>query len=366
MENMVVNPDFWKAKNVLITGHTGFKGCWLSLWLQELGANVTGFSLPAPTQPNMYERAEVSTGMHDVTGDVRDHSAVVEALDDANPDVIFHMAAQSLVRPSYEDPLETYSTNVMGTANVLHGVRQLKQRPGARIRAVLVVTSDKCYENKEWDRGYKETDRLGGHDPYSNSKGCAELVTQAFRQSYFNDAGGNIGVATVRAGNVIGGGDWAVDRLVPDAVRAFGMGATLNIRNPNAVRPWQHVLEPLAGYLKLGENLYRDSQKFAESWNFGPDEKSEQPVSEIIRGLVGEWGGVAAWDVEDGAHPHEATFLKLDSSKARSQLGWKPRLDLPQTLRQTVSWYKKEMELSSMRGYSLNQIRDYQESAASS
>jgi len=360
MENLAVDRGFWAGKNVLITGHTGFKGSWLALWLQDMGATVSGYSLPAPTSPSIFERADVAAGMNSVLGDVRNYSDYEHAFRAADPDIIFHLAAQSLVRPSYDDPLETYSTNVMGTANVLEAVRQGGIKGSARTRSVVIVTSDKCYDNREWDRGYVEDDRLGGRDPYSNSKGCAELVANAFRQSYFADAAGKVGIATVRAGNVIGGGDWALDRLVPDAIKAFADGKAVQIRNPNAVRPWQHVLEPLAGYLRLCEKLHDDAPGYADAWNFGPDAESEKPVADIIRLLAENWGGDAHWVVDDGDHPHEATFLKLDSSRARARLDWAPRLELVQALDKTVSWYRHEQEQRQMRNYTIGQIREYE------
>jgi len=361
MENLAVDRSFWAGKSVLITGHTGFKGSWLALWLQDMGASVTGFSLPPPTSPNMFARADVDAGMSSIIGDIRDFSVFEKALTAANPDIVLHLAAQSLVRPSYDDPLETYSTNVMGTANVLEAVRQ--GTANGHTRAVVIVTSDKCYDNREWDRGYTEDDRLGGHDPYSNSKGCAELVAGAFRQSYFSENGGSTGVATARAGNVIGGGDWSIDRLVPDAVRAFVKGNTVQIRRPNAIRPWQHVLEPLAGYLRLCERLYSDVTGYAEAWNFGPDAESEMPVADVVGLLADHWGEDARWAVDDGDHPHEATFLKLDSSLAHARLDWAPRLDLAQAISRTVSWYRQELELDSMRDYSIGQIREYEKFA---
>ncbi len=364
MENLVVNRDFWKTKNVLVTGHTGFKGSWLSLWLQDMGAAVSGYSLPAPTQPSMFERADIALGMNSIAGDVRDYQAVQRTVDETNPDIVLHLAAQSLVRPSYADPLETYSTNVMGTANILEAVRQSGRRQDSRIQSVVIVTSDKCYENKEVARGYKETDRLGGHDPYSNSKGCAELVASAFRKSYFSEKDAGIRVATVRAGNVIGGGDWSRERLVPDAMKAFVEGDTLRIRNPAAIRPWQHVLDPLWGYLRLCEKLHAGGTGFAKGWNFGPDSDSEQPVSEVVRLLADEWGENAIWDLDKGPHPHEAAYLKLDSSCARADLDWKPRMNLIQAIEKTVSWYKRDLELESMRDFSIDQIGEFENTRA--
>ncbi|WP_421697807.1 CDP-glucose 4,6-dehydratase [Ancylobacter sp.] len=344
----------WRGRRVLLTGHTGFKGAWLGLWLEQLGAIVTGFALEPPTEPSLFAHLSHARTLDSIIGDIRDLAAVEAAFERAAPEVVIHMAAQSLVRPSYDDPLRTYSTNVMGTANVLDVIRR---RGG--VRAAVIVTSDKCYENREQIWAYRETDPMGGHDPYSNSKGCAELVTQAFRASYFK-AGGTA-VATARAGNVIGGGDWAVDRLVPDAVRAFGQGRVLAVRNPAALRPWQHVLEPLFGYLILAEALLGPrAADFAQAWNFGPATDSEVPVSSLADELVRRWGEGAAWRVEgDTTGLHEARTLALDCTKARTQLRWQPALDLGEAVALTVDWFKACQAGADMRAFTLAQIDAY-------
>lgn len=357
MESLAVNPAFWKGKRVLLTGHTGFKGSWLALWLQRLQACVTGYALPAPTEPSLFQLADVAAGMVSVTGDIRDMQRLDGLLAEHRPEVVFHLAAQSLVRPSYADPLATYSTNVMGTANLLEGVRR-----NQGVRALLVVTSDKCYENREWLWGYRENESMGGYDPYSSSKGCAELVTAAYRKSYF--FAGDTAVASARAGNVIGGGDWAEDRLVPDAISAFIAQRPVEIRNPKALRPWQHVLEPLAGYLSLAEKLYLEGQAFAEGWNFGPSDTDARPVAEVVSRLAELWGKGASWRPSPGAHPHEARLLRLDCSKARARLSWRPRLALDQALVGTVEWYRAWSERADMRKFSDGQIERYQEDRA--
>ncbi len=350
--------SFWKGKRVLVTGHTGFKGSWLSLWLQRLGAEVTGYSLEPPTEPSLFEVARVADGMHSVIGDIRDFPTLREVVRDRRPEIVFHMAAQALVRPSYRDPIETYASNVMGTVNLLEAVRQAE----GVVRAVVNVTSDKCYQNNEWVWGYREIDRLGGHDPYSNSKACAELVTAAFRDSFFDPADYSrhgVALASVRAGNVIGGGDWAEDRLIPDIMRAILAGEPVRIRNPHAIRPWQHVLEPLAGYLRLAERLCHEGPAFAEAWNFGPDDSSARPVSWIVEHLTRLWDGEARWEVDGGDHPHEAHYLKLDCSKARDRLGIVPRLDLATALEWIVEWNQAWLDGKDMRGVTEQQIDRY-------
>jgi len=348
-------PDFWKNKNVLITGHTGFKGSWLSLWLQSLGANVSGYALSAPTQPSLFETARVADGMCSVEGDIRDLAGLMKQVETSQPEIIIHMAAQALVRYSYDSPVETYETNVMGTVNVLEAVRQ-----SDCVRVVLNITSDKCYENKEWIWAYRENEPMGGHDPYSSSKGCAELVTEAYRKSYFSERSNACVVASARAGNVIGGGDWAMDRLIPDIIRAFTQSSTVVIRSPDAIRPWQHVLEPLSGYLTLVEKLWEHGQEFAGGWNFGPGEQGAMPVQWIVSRMIEAWGEGASYELDAQSQVHEANHLKLDSSKARSQLGWSPRLDLSQALQWLTQWYKVCEQGEDMREYSLSQIRAYQ------
>jgi CDP-glucose 4,6-dehydratase len=356
---MGVNPHFWRGKRVFLTGHTGFKGSWLALWLQSMGAELAGYALAPPTQPNLFEIASVGVGMHSVVGDIRELAALQAVLAEYRPEIVIHMAAQALVRHSYQNPVETYATNVMGTVHLLEAVRNT---PG--VKAVVNITTDKCYENREWVWGYRENEPMGGFDPYSNSKGCAELVTAAYRSSFFNAnayAQHGVAVATVRAGNVIGGGDWAQDRLLPDILAAFGQGRPARIRNPHAIRPWQHVLEPLRGYLTLAERLYEQGPSFAEGWNFGPSDEDAKPVAWIVEQMAALWGGDAQWSIDNGEHPHEAHYLKLDISKARSQLQWQPALRLPQALRLIVDWTQQHHMGADMRAVTLAQIQHYQQ-----
>jgi len=353
-----MNLDFWRGKRVLITGNTGFKGSWLSLWLQELGAEVIGYALAPPTNPNLFDVADVSEGMTNIVGDIRDMAHLRSVFAEHEPEIVIHMAAQSLVRYSYLNPVETYSINVMGTVNLLEAVRESKS-----VKAVVNVTSDKCYENKERISGYHETEAMGGHDPYSNSKGCSELVTAAYRNSYFHDdkyKEHGVAIASGRAGNVIGGGDWAADRLVPDIVKSFEAGEIISIRYPNAVRPWQHVLEPLRGYLMLAQNLYLNGVEFAEPWNFGPNDEDAKPVSHIVSELSKIWGEGAGWTIDDNPHLHEAHYLKLDISKAHLGLGWEPSLQLDETLKLIVKWTKYWKAGENMRDFTLSQIKTYQ------
>lgn len=353
-----MNPNFWRGKRVFLTGHTGFKGGWLSLWLQQLGAELIGYALQPPTQPSLFDCARVGAGMTSIIGDVLDVEKFMAAMCEAAPDIVIHMAAQSLVRRSYVDPVETYSTNVMGTVYLLEAVRQCPS-----VRAVLNITSDKCYENRERLGPYRENESMGGHDPYSSSKGCAELVTAAYRNSYFSStsqAQRQLGLASARAGNVIGGGDWAEDRLVPDILKAFSQGEPVAIRKPNAVRPWQHVLEPLRGYLTLAERLFVDGASYAEAFNFGPREGDAQPVEWIVRQLAAKWGDSAVWQLDDANHPYEASLLRLDSSKAGHRLAWRPVLNLDAGLQLTVDWARANLEGQDMHAYTRAQINDYQ------
>jgi CDP-glucose 4,6-dehydratase len=353
-----VDPAFWRGRRVLLTGHTGFKGAWLALWLQSLGAEVTGFSLDVPTQPSLYELARVGEGVDSIAGDVRDASALVQAVDRSEPEVVVHMAAQALVRTSFAEPRTTYETNVLGTVNVLDAVRLSGQ---ATTRVVVVVTSDKCYENREWEWGYREDEAMGGHDPYSSSKGCAELVTSAYRRSFFADPGGTR-VGSARAGNVIGGGDWGEDRLVPDIMRAALSGEEVLVRHPNSIRPWQHVLNPLSGYLVLAQALW-ESQRYAGAWNFGPMEDDVRTVGWVV-GRMGElWPEQLRWTVDTGPHPHEARYLKLDSSHARSRLGWRPLVPLHTALASVVEWYRELVANADMRNVSLGQLETFQQTA---
>lgn len=354
--------EFWADKRVFLTGHTGFKGSWLSLWLQQLGAKVTGYALAPPTIPNLYEQARVQDGMTSHLGDIRDIQQLIDAMRESVPDIVFHMAAQPLVRQSYLDPIETYSTNVMGTVHMFEAVRQTPS-----VRAVVNVTTDKCYENHEDDCAYREEDAMGGHDPYSNSKGCAELVSSAYRKSFFEtdkdrrqDGSPRVAIATVRAGNVIGGGDWATDRLIPDIVRAFEIGQPVVIRNPHATRPWQHVLEPLRGYLMLAEKLSCFGSIYSGSYNFGPSLNDTQPVQWIVERMVGLWGEGARWQLDRGINPHEASFLKLDIRKAAERLGWQPMLQLDDALDMIISWARQRRSGQDIRQITLEQIQQYQ------
>jgi CDP-glucose 4,6-dehydratase len=364
MEGLEMNTSFWSGKRVFLTGHTGFKGSWLALWLQQLGAQVTGYALEAPTQPSLFDVAQVGHGMRSIHGDVRDLPGLLRAMQATQPEIVIHMAAQSLVRLSYENPVETYATNVMGTVHLLEAVRQT---PG--VKAVVNVTTDKCYENKEWAWGYRENEPMGGFDPYSNSKGCSELVSAAYRSSFFNPthyAQHGVALATARAGNVIGGGDWAKDRLIPDILAAFEADKQVSIRNPHATRPWQHVLEPLRGYLTLVEHLYTDGPAFAEGWNFGPNSDDAKPVEWIVRQLAQRWGQGASWQVDASNQPHEANYLKLDISKASQRLHWQPALRLNEALGLIVDWVRARQTGADMHAATLAQIAAYQALALAS
>jgi CDP-glucose 4,6-dehydratase len=356
LEGVVVNTDFWDSKRVLVTGHTGFKGAWLTLWLEQLGARVSGFSLDIPTTPSLFEQAGLQERIVDVRDDLRNLAAFQQMMDEVRPELVFHLAAQSLVRPSYDDPVGTFSSNVMGTVHLLEAVRQTPS-----VRSVVIVTSDKCYENQEWIWPYRENDPMGGYDPYSSSKGCAELATSAYRNSFFKQPGAPA-VASVRAGNVIGGGDWAADRLVPDVMRALMAHKTPVLRNPSAVRPWQHVLEPLAGYLQLAERLFDNgSSEYAGAWNFGPDTRDVRTVREVVEQLISQWdASMDSWCLEEGTQPHEAHLLKLDSSKAVSLLNWEPKLSLEDAIEWTLKWYRSFEAGEDMRVLTLKQIESYQ------
>ena len=353
MEGLGVDPDFWRGRRVLLTGHTGFKGSWLALWLESLGAEVVGLSIDVPTDPSLFELARVGEGVTSIEADIRDAEAVQRALAESRAEIVVHMAAQSLVRRSFEQPVETYATNVMGTVHVLDAARRSEH-----VRVVVNVTTDKCYENREWLWGYREHEPMGGYDPYSSSKGCAELVTAAFRRSYAQGETGPA-IASARAGNVIGGGDWAEDRLVPDLMRAAVEGRPAVVRNPDAIRPWQHVLNPLSGYLMLAQALW-DSREHAEAWNFGPEDADARAVRWMIDRLGEEWGEPIAWEQEDGETPHEAQYLKLDSSKAKARLGWSPTWELGDALASIAAWYKAERSGEDLRRHTLDQIGAFQ------
>lgn len=347
----MVDKDFWQGKRVFVTGHTGFKGSWLSLWLHSLGAIVKGYALAPPTNPSLFDQAQIGELIDSEIGDIRDLAKISTAMKEFSPDILIHMAAQPLVRLSYKEPVETYDTNVLGTVKVLEAARSCET-----LKAIVSVTTDKCYENKEWVWGYREDEPMGGYDPYSSSKGCAELVTSAYRRSFMQDEG--IGLASARAGNVIGGGDWADDRLIPDILRAFEQKQPVIIRNPKSTRPWQHVLEPLSGYLVLAQNLYQEPKKYAEGWNFGPNERDAKPVDWILDKMTSEWPG-ASWELDDDSHPHEAGYLKLDISKAKHYLSWEPTWSLEQTLERIITWHKLWLNKEDMQNACLEEINDY-------
>lgn len=353
VEGVVMNRGFWQGKRVFLTGHTGFKGGWLTLWLADMGAEVHGYALSAPTEPNFFTVCKLQARLKSsVIADIRDAAALTQAMQAAQPHIVLHLAAQPLVRYSYTAPVETYAVNVMGTVNLLEAIRQT-----ASVRAVVNVTTDKCYENREWVWPYRENEAMGGFDPYSSSKGCSELLTAAYRRSFLEPAG--ICLASARAGNVIGGGDWAADRLIPDFLRALDAGQILTIRSPNAIRPWQHVLEPLAGYLTLAERLYTEGRDFAEAWNFGPEEADARPVRWIVQHLCSLVPD-SAWQCDAAPQPHEANHLKLDSSKAKVKLGWHPRWHLQTALSHTLAWHQAWRRGADMAATSLAQIREYE------
>ena len=355
LEGMAINPDFWHGRRVLITGHTGFKGAWLSEWLLALGAKPTGYALGPPTRPALFDQLRLAGRMSQELGDIRDLDRLRAFAQAADPEIVFHLAAQSLVRYSFTAPVETYAVNVLGTAHVLEVSQSLPH-----LRGVVVVTTDKCYENREWHWGYRENDTLGGHDPYSSSKACAELVTDGYRRSFFGDHHNCARIASARAGNVIGGGDWAADRLIPDVVRAFVAGTPVAIRYPDAVRPWQHVLEPLHGYLMLAEALCGESgYRCAEAWNFGPEDRDAKPVRWLMDKLASLWPDNPGWQSDVNKQPHEAGYLKLDCAKARARLGWRPALGLDEASRLTVDWYQVHAKGGDLGAITKRQIDDY-------
>jgi CDP-glucose 4,6-dehydratase len=349
---MALSPDFWAGRRVFVTGHTGFKGSWLLLMLEALGARVTGYALVPPTTPAMFEMIDGPSRCDHYIGDIRDATAMADAVSSAKPEIVLHLAAQPLVRESYVTPLETYATNVMGTAHLLDACRHTPS-----VKTIVVITTDKCYENDGRPTGYVESDKLGGYDPYSNSKACAELVTKSYRDSFLRENGG--GVASARAGNVIGGGDYADDRLVPDAIRAFIADKPVEIRNPNAIRPWQHVLEPLRGYLMLAERLHSDRETYAKGWNFGPAPSDMAPVHQVLTTLSNHWGETKGTAVQPGDHPHEAATLTLDSSAAAHDLGWTPRLSLDEALKLTTDWYRTAANGGDILAISQHQINQF-------
>lgn len=357
----MVDADFWRGKRVFLTGHTGFKGSWLAIWLHKLGAEVTGYALAPPTVPSLFVLAGVDGLLSSVIDDVRDLGRLQAEMVKAAPEIVIHMAAQPLVRDSYKIPVETYATNVMGTVHLFEAVRSTPS-----VRAVVNVTTDKVYENHEWVWGYRESEPFGGYDPYSNSKGCSELVTSAYRSSYFNPVdfdNHGVAVASARAGNVIGGGDFATDRLIPDIIRAIMVGEPVQIRSPHAIRPWQHVLEPLSGYMLLAERLYKDGVKYASGWNFGPLDEDAKPVEWLVQRLCSNWGDGAAYRIYSGDHPHEARFLKLDCSKAHAELGWYPRWGLATALESIIAWTKIYVQHGDLRAECQRQINLYGGSA---
>ncbi|SFK09487.1 CDP-glucose 4,6-dehydratase [Methylocapsa palsarum] len=349
-----MTPGFWKDRSVLVTGHTGFKGTWLSLWLERMGARITGLALDPEPGKAIYRM--VTSGADSIIGDIRDLETVKRAMRRSKPDVVFHLAAQALVQRSYRDPLGTYATNVMGTAHVLEAIREMPS-----VAAAVIVTSDKCYENRNWHWGYRETEPMGGRDPYSNSKACSELVAAAYRSSFFEGGARSCAIATARSGNVIGGGDWSEDRLVPDMIRSFDAGDAVEIRSPEATRPWQHVLEPLSGYILLAEALSRrNSASFAEAWNFGPRDEDCVPVRALVGQLAARWGEGASWRIRDHSLPHEAHYLKIDASKAKTRLGWFPRLRLDEAIEWTSDWYSIARSQGDMTAFTAGQIARYE------
>lgn len=353
----MVDTNFWKGKKIFITGHTGFKGSWLCLWLSRLNAKVTGYALNPPTDPNLYALCRIDKLVRTTIADIRDGVLLTKAMQAAEPEVVIHMAAQPLVRDSYKIPVDTYSINVMGTVNLFEAVRATKS-----VKAVINVTTDKCYENKEWVWGYRENEPMGGYDPYSNSKACSELVTTAYRSSYFNEkdhATHGVAIASARAGNVIGGGDWALDRLIPDFIRAILKKEKVVIRNPQAIRPWQHVLEPLSGYLMLAQKLVVEGPRFNGGWNFGPDDSDAKPVAWLVERLCAKWGSGASYSLDKGTHPHEAHYLKLDCSKAKTELGWHPQWDLEKAIDSIIEWTRVYTAHENVATICTKQIDDY-------
>ncbi len=357
LENLVA-PSVWRGRKVFLTGHTGFKGGWLALWLRQLGAFVRGYSLDPPTTPNLFSELRLAELVEDIRGDVADGPKLAHTLKEFSPELVFHLAAQPLVRRSYQDPVGTYITNVVGTAHLFEAIRVTSS-----VKAVVVITTDKCYENREWVWGYREQDPLGGYDPYSSSKACAEILTASYRRSFFSSDNGDgraVAIATARAGNVVGGGDWSDDRLIPDLIRGFLESKPVRIRNPGAIRPWQHVLDPLAGYLALGQRLLKNEPMYASAWNFGPSDEETWTVGQVASVMAAKWGGGASWETDGLPSPHEATYLKLDASRARAELGWAPKLKLENTLNWVVEWFRAWQNNCNMREFTSRQISSYE------
>lgn len=353
-----MNKKFWSKKKVFLTGHTGFKGSWLSLWLQKLNAEVIGFSKDVPTNPSLFELADIENGMNSIIGNVCDYNKLEKSIKEHQPEIVIHMAAQAILRESYNNPIETYATNVMGTVNLLESIRKI-----GSVKVILNVTTDKCYEPNKLSEGYVETDRLGGYDPYSNSKACSELLTSSFRNSFFNSneyQKHGVSLASCRAGNVIGGGDWGKDRLIPDIIRGILNNEMIRIRNPSSTRPWQYVLDPLNGYLTLAEKLWSSGSEFSEGWNFGPQEKNEKPVKWIVEKLTYQWSKNVKLDIDNGVNPHEENHLRLNCKKANSKLGWIPKLSLEQGLEWTIKWYKEYQQDNNMKEITEHQIEEFQ------
>jgi CDP-glucose 4,6-dehydratase len=347
----MIDKDFWNGRRVFLTGHSGFKGSWMSLWLSSMGAIVKGYALDPPSSPSLFNEANLQKKINSNIGDIRDFLKLKKSLLEFNPEIIFHMAAQPLVRYSYDNPVETYEVNVIGTMNLLEAARSCDS-----LHAIINITTDKCYENLGYEKSYKESDPLGGHDPYSSSKGCSEILTSSYWRSFFKSKG--VGVATARAGNVIGGGDWAFDRLIPDILMSFDNDESVLIRNPKATRPWQHVLEPLSGYLVLGQKLYLNCDKYSDAWNFGPDESDSKPVEWILNNMTSKWPN-SSWKLDNNFAPHEAGFLKLDISKAKIELGWQPTWNLDFSLKKVVDWHKAWKNNENMQIICLHEIEDY-------
>lgn len=349
----MINKNFWNNKKVFLTGHTGFKGSWLAMWLKSMGVNLKGYSLSPEDKINLFEKASIENNMISEIGDIRDYNRLYNSIIDFKPEILIHMAAQPIVRKSYEDPIDTYSTNVMGTINILESARACPS-----LKSIVIVTSDKCYENKETQNPYKENEPMGGHDPYSSSKGCCELLINSYRRSFFNDNNSS-GLASVRAGNVVGGGDWSKDRLIPDILKSFKKNESVIIRNPSAIRPWQHVLDCLSGYLVLTEKLYFNNEKFSGAWNFGPNINDCKPVEWIVEKMISVSGKNIDWVLDKKSNPHEANTLILDNNKSKKFLKWKPKWNIEESITKIIEWHKKNLNDENINEMCLSQINDY-------